>query len=246
MTAAEAGERHQRFAGRRVLVTGAAGGLGAQVCALFRAEGARVIGLDVVPGEDVTACDLADPSSITSVVATALAELGGLDVLCNVAGIQTFAKLEDLSPEMLHRHLAVNTVGPLLMTQAVVGALAESRGNVVSVASISALMGQPYNAAYCASKAGVLLGMRALAVELAGRGIRVNCVSPGGIDTPMITGAADSLPTDVDWTLIAKSQSVIPGFMPPADVAEAILFLASDAAASITAANLVVDRGVIW
>ncbi|MCW2755443.1 MAG: hypothetical protein JWQ32_2854 [Marmoricola sp.] len=245
-SAADVAPRHQRFTDSRVLVTGASGGLGGQVCALFRAEGARVIGLDVVPADGVVACDLADPASIADVVEAALAELGGLDVLCNVAGIQTFAKLEDLSADVLHRHLAVNTVGPILMTQAVAGSLAESRGNVVTVASISALMGQPYNAAYCASKAGVLLGMRALAVELAGRGIRVNCVSPGGIDTPMITSAAESLPTDVDWTLIAKSQSVIPGFMPPADVAEAILFLASDAAASITAANLVVDRGVIW
>lgn len=205
-----------------------------------------MVGLDVAPGDGVVACDLSDPASISSVVGRALIELGGVDVLCNVAGVQTFAKLEDLSPELLHRHLSVNTVGPILMAQALAPALAESRGNIVTVASISALMGQPYNAAYCASKAAVLLAMRALAVELAGRGIRVNCVSPGGIDTPMITGAAESLPEDVDWTLIAKSQSVIPGFMPPADVAESILFLASDAASSITGANLVVDRGVIW
>ena len=92
----------------------------------------------------------------------------------------------------------------------------------------------------------VLLAMRALAVELAGRGIRVNCVSPGSIDTAMAAGAARSMPADVDWNLIAKSQSVMPGFMPPADVDESILFLASDGAASVTGANLVVDRGVVW
>ncbi len=238
--------RQQRFTGRRVVVTGASGGVGRQLCELFRAEGARVIGVDVVPGEGVIQGDLADAASVTSVVEHVLGEFGGLDVLCNVAGIQTFARIEEVSPEMLRRHLDVNVVGPVLLTQGFVGALEESRGNVVTVASISALMGQPYNVAYCASKAGVLLAMRALAVELAGRGIRVNCVSPGGIDTPMIEGAAHSLPADVDWTLIAKSQSVIPGFMPPADVAESIMFLASDAASSITAANLVVDRGVIW
>lgn len=238
--------RAQRFTDRRVLVTGASGGVGREVCELFRAEGARVVGVDVVPGEGVIHGDLADPTSITAVVDQTLADLGGLDVLCNVAGVQTFARLENLTPEMLNLHLAVNVVGPVLLTQGFAAALAESRGNVVTVASISALMGQPYNAAYCASKAGVLLAMRALAVELAGRGIRVNCVSPGGIDTPMIEGAAHSLPADVDWTLIAKSQSVIPGFMPPVDVAESILFLASDAAASITGSNLVVDRGVVW
>ncbi|MFL6060636.1 MAG: SDR family NAD(P)-dependent oxidoreductase [Marmoricola sp.] len=238
--------RQQRFTGHRVVVTGAAGGVGSQVVALFGAEGARVVGVDVVPGDGIVQGDLADAASVTSVVEQALAELGGVDVLCNVAGIQTFARLEELTPDQLRRHLDVNVVGPVLLTQGLLPALTESRGNVVTVASISALMGQPYNTAYCASKAGVLLAMRALAVELAGRGIRVNCVSPGGIDTPMIEGAAHSLPADVDWTLIAKSQSVIPGFMPPADVAEAILFLASGAASSITGANLVVDRGVVW
>lgn len=238
--------RQQRFTARRVVVTGASGGVGRQVVALFEAEGARVVGVDVVPGEGILTGDLSDAASVTAVAEQAVAALGGADVLCNVAGIQTFARLEELTPEQLRRHLDVNVVGPVLLTQALLPALTEARGNVVTVASISALMGQPYNTAYCASKAGVLLAMRALAVELAGRGIRVNCVSPGGIDTPMIEGAAHSLPADVDWTLIAKSQSVIPGFMPPADVAEAILFLASDAASSITGANLVVDRGVVW
>ena len=238
--------RAQRFTDRRIVVTGACGGVGRRLSEMFRAEGARVVGVDVVPGEGTLVGDLADPASIAEVAAQALAELGGVDVLCNVAGIQTFAKLEDLTPELLTKHLAVNVNGPVLLTQALAAALAESGGNVVTVASISALMGQPYNTAYCASKAGVLLAMRALAVELAGRGIRVNCVSPGGIDTPMIEGAAHSLPADVDWNLIAKSQSVIPGFMRPGDVAEAIMFLASDAAASVTGSNLVVDRGVVW
>ena len=239
-------DRSQRFTGKRVLVTGAAGGVGAEVARLFRAEGARVFGFDITPADGVVAGDLADPASIRQMADAALAELGGLDVLCNVAGVLAMSKLEDITPEQLHRHLDVNVVGPVLLTQALAPALAESKGNVVTVASISALMGQPYNTMYCASKGAVLLAMRALAVELAGRGIRVNCVSPGGIDTPMAAGAAHSMPADVDWNLIAKSQSVMPGFMPPADVAESILFLASDGAASVTGANLVVDRGVVW
>ncbi|HEX4190507.1 MAG TPA: SDR family oxidoreductase [Marmoricola sp.] len=238
--------RQQRFTDRRVVVTGASGGVGREVCDLFRAEGARVVGVDVVPSDGVLQGDLADPASITAVVGQALGELGGLDVLCNVAGVQSFSRLEKVTPEMLHLHLNVNTVGPILLTQGFQDALVEAKGNVVTVASISALMGQPYNVAYCASKAGVLLAMRALAIEFADKGVRVNCVSPGGIDTPMIAGAASSLPEDVNWDLIAKSQSAIPGFMPPADIAEAILFLASDAAASITGSNVVVDRGVIW
>lgn len=113
----------------------------------------------------------------------------------------TRAKVEELSATLLRQHLDVNAV------QAFVPALAESRGSVVSAASISALMGQPYNAAYCASKAALLLGMRSLAVELAGRGIRVNCVSPGGIDTPMIEKAAHGLPADAEWTCSPRARA---------------------------------------
>lgn len=235
-----------RFAGRRVVVTGAAGGVGQVVAQQFRDGGARVVATDIAGADGVVACDLADDAARDAFVADALAELGGLDVLCNVAGIQQFAEIGKITAAGLRRHLDVNATAPLLLTQGFAEALIASKGNVVSVASISAVMGQPYNAQYCASKAALLLGMRALAVELGTRGVRVNCVSPGGIDTPMIHAAAAGLPAEVDWKLIAKSQSVIPGFMPPTDVAEALLFLASDAAASITGANLVVDRGVVW
>jgi meso-butanediol dehydrogenase/(S,S)-butanediol dehydrogenase/diacetyl reductase len=236
----------ERFAQRRVIVTGAAGGLGQAVAAMFAAEGARVVATDVAEADGIVRCDLADDAAREAFLTEAIAELGGLDVLCNVAGIQKFAALGAISATGLRRHFDINALAPILLAQGCAEALAESKGNVVSVASISALMGQPYNAEYCASKAALLLGMRALAVEFAGRGVRVNCVSPGGIDTPLVQAAAEALPADVDWNLIAKSQSVIPGFMPPGDVAEALLFLASDAAASITGANLVVDRGVIW
>lgn len=235
-----------RFLDRRVVVTGAAGGLGRVVADLFRAEGARVVATDVVAAEGVVGCDLTDDAARDAFVDHALAELGGLDVLCNVAGIQQFAELGKLTPAGLRKHFDVNALAPLLLAQSCAEALVASKGNVVSVASISAVMGQPYNAQYCASKAALLLGMRALAVELGTRGVRVNCVSPGGIETPMIQAAAAGLPAEVNWDLIAKSQSVIPGFMPPEDVAEALLYLASDVARSVTGANLVVDRGVVW
>ncbi len=238
--------RAQRFTGRRVVVTGAAGGVGQVVAGLFREEGATVIGTDVVAADGVCACDLSDDTARDAFVADALAELGGLDVLCNVAGIQMFAELGKLTADGLRKHFDVNALAPLMLAQGFADALVESKGNVVSVASISAVMGQPYNAQYCSSKAALLLGMRALAVEFGTKGVRVNCVSPGGIATPMIEAAAAGLPSDANWDLVARSTSVIPGFMPPADVAEALLYLASDAAASVTGANLVVDRGVVW
>ncbi len=238
--------RAQRFTDKRVVVTGAAGGLGRVVADLFRAEGAHVFATDVITEDGIVACDLADDAAREQFVAAALAELGGLDVLCNVAGVQQFAELGAITAAGLRKHFDVNALAPLMLAQSFADALVESGGNIVSVASISAVMGQPYNAQYCASKAALLLGMRALAVELGGKGVRVNCVSPGGIDTPLIHAAAKGLPEAVDWNLIAKSQSVMPGFMPPAEVAENLLYLASDAAASVTGANLVVDRGVVW
>src|SRR5690349_18876155 len=212
-------QRAQRFTDRRVVVTGASGGLGRTVAELFRAEGARVVATDVVAGDGIVDCDLADDAARDAFVGDALAELGGLDVLCNVAGIQQFAELGKLTAAGLRRHFDVNALAPILLAQAFADALIESKGNVVSVASISSVMGQPYNAQYCASKAALLLGMRSLEVELGTKGVRVNCVSPGGIDTPMIQAAAHGLPADTDWNLIAKSQSVMPGFMPPEEVA---------------------------
>lgn len=236
----------QRFVGKRVIITGAAGGVGSALAELFRAEGARVVGTDVASGDGVVAADLRDEAAIESFAAGAIEELGGLDVLCNVAGVQRFGRLGDISGAELRLHMDVNVVAPVLLTQAVAPALRESEGNVVTIASISASLAQPYNAMYCASKAAVLLAMRSLAIELAQQKVRVNCVSPGGIETPMPHESAKDLPQDIDWNLLMKSQSAFPGFMPPTDVCDAVLFLASDAAKSIVGSNVVVDRGVIF
>src|SRR5690606_32356097 len=121
-----------------------------------------------------------------------------------------------------------------MLAQGFSKSLIESKGNVVTVASVSSLMGQPYNAPYCSSKGGVALGMRSIAIDLAAHGVRVNCVSPGGIETNMTQDAAATMPADVNWDWINKSTSAMPGFSKPEEIAEAILFLASDAASSIT------------
>jgi len=235
-----------RFDGKRVVVTGAASGIGAETAALFARDGASVVGLDIVPGPDLVRCDVTDQHSVREAVALAVDRLGGVDVCLNVAGINTFSKIEDLSMDTWQRHLAVNLTGPMLITQATLPHLRSSRGNVVTVASISGLQGQPYNAAYCASKGGLLLLMKSLAVELAADGIRVNCVCPGGVDTPMPAGAVTGL-TGIDFGLFDRMTGVLDaGMMPPIDIAEAIAYLASDAAASVTGASLVVDRGTLW
>jgi meso-butanediol dehydrogenase / (S,S)-butanediol dehydrogenase / diacetyl reductase len=235
-----------RFSGKRVFVTGAASGIGAATVALFEAEGASVAGVDIVEGERVARCDVADPASVTSAMAAAVDRLGGLDVCCNVAGVNLFSKFDDLSLELWNRHLAVNLTGAMLVTQAAVPHLRESRGNVVTVASISGIQGQPWNAAYCASKGGLLLLMKSLAVELASDGVRVNCVCPGGVDTPLSAGAVAPLGPDVDFAMFTRMTGILPGFSQPAEIAESIAYLASDAAASITGSSLVIDRGTLW
>ena len=236
-----------RFDGKRVIITGAASGIGAETKGLFEREGATVVGMDIVTGDpEVIRCDVTDQDSVREAVSGAVERLGGLDICVNVAGVNIFAKLDELSLDTWNRHLAVNLTGPMLVTQSAVPHLRTSRGNVVSVASISGIQGQPYNAAYCASKGGLILLMKSLAVELAGDGIRVNCVCPGGVDTAMSANAVAGL-TDVDFGLFGRMMGVLsPEMMPPIHVAEAIAYLASDAAASVTGTSLVVDRGTLW
>lgn len=235
-----------RFSGKRIFVTGAAAGIGQATAQLFRDEGAHVVGVDIVESDGVSFCDVTDPESVTSAMDSAISELGGLDVLANVAGVNWFSKIDDITLELWNRHLAVNLTGPLLVTQAALPHLRESTGNIVTVGSISGLQGQPYNSSYCASKAGLIMFMKALAVELAADGIRVNLVCPGGVDTAMSTNALSNIKGDIDFSHFPKMMGVLPGMMAPIKIAEALAHLASDAASTTTGAMLVVDNGTLW
>ncbi|BBY64901.1 oxidoreductase [Mycolicibacterium helvum] len=230
--------------GKRVLVTGAAGGVGRATVALFEAEGASVVGVDLTPGEGIVACDVGDEASVHAAVTAATERLGGLDVVANVAGVDHFRKFEDLDTATWQRHLSVNLTGPMLISRAALPHLRTSKGNIVTIASIAGLRGQPYQAAYCASKAGVIMLMKSLALELAADGIRVNTICPGGVQTDMpTTAAAEHANSDLDWALLMETSGARYGFMPPSHIADAIAYLASDAAASVTGAVLSVDRG---
>ena len=233
-----------RFEGKRAVVTGAAGGVGVATVELLTGEGATVVGLDLTPGEAVLTCDVRDQASVQAAVGTAVEQLGGLDILVNVAGIDQFRRFEDLDLATWQRHLDVNLTGPMLMSQAALPHLRASKGNIVTIASIAGLRAQPYQAAYCSSKAGVILLMKSLALELAADGIRVNTICPGGVQTDLPTNAAaEHADSNLDWDLLMETAGARYGFMPPSDVADAIAYLASDAAASVTGAVLSVDRG---
>ena len=135
-------------------------------------------------------CDVSDGASVGAAVATAAERLGGLDVVVNVAGIDQFRRFEDLDVATWQRHLGVNLTGPMLISHAALPHLRASRGNIVTIASIAGLRAQPYQAAYCASKGGVIMLMKSLALELAADGIRVNTICPGGVQTDLPTKAA--------------------------------------------------------
>ena len=233
-----------RFEGKRALVTGAAGGIGKAVVDLLTEEGARVVGVDLREADGVQPCDVSDADSVAAAVAAAVEQLGGLDVAVNVAGIDQFRRFEDLDVAIWQRHLDVNLTGPMLISQAALPHLRESRGNIVTIASVAGLHAQPYQAAYCASKGGVIMLMKSLALELYADGVRVNTICPGGVETDLPMGAAaEHTDTVLDWALLSETAGARYGFMPPRDIADAVAYLASDAAASVTGAVLSVDRG---
>jgi len=234
-----------RFAGKRAVVTGAAAGIGRATVERLVSEGASVVGLDLNPGDDVLACDVSDQASVRTAVAAAAERLGGLDIVVNVAGIDQFRRFEDLDLATWQRHLGVNLTGPMLVSHAALPHLRESKGNIVTIASVAGLRAQPYQAAYCASKSGVIMLMKSLALELFADGIRVNTVCPGGVQTDLPTNAAaEHANSDLDWSLLMETAGARYGFMPPSDIADAVAYLASDAAASVTGAVLTVDRGI--
>jgi NAD(P)-dependent dehydrogenase (short-subunit alcohol dehydrogenase family) len=166
----------------RVLITGAAGGIGSAAAAELRARGARVLGLDLEAGDDVLACDVRDQASIDAAVGEAVRRLGGLDVLINNAGIGTPQSAGAAPDAGALAVIDVNLLGPWRVTAAALPALREARGRVVNVASGLAHLALPFGTAYCMSKRGLTAYSDALRLEY-GDEITVTTVYPGYIRT---------------------------------------------------------------
>ncbi len=242
-----------RLQERVIIVTGAAGGIGAAVVDRLTAEGAVIHAIDVAldaPNEDPTtkwasstACDIADPEQCHAAVNDAFDRHGRLDGLVNCAGVGVMRRTEDHEFDEWRRILAVNLDGTFSMCRAAIGTLLEHGGSIVNIASVAGLRGQPYNAAYCASKGGVISLTEALAIEYQRRGVRVNCIAPGGVATSFASKMGFS--GDLDWDHMAATVMRITDAIEPDEIAGGVAYLLSDDARSITGQTLVIDKGLL-
>jgi NAD(P)-dependent dehydrogenase (short-subunit alcohol dehydrogenase family) len=253
------------LAGRVAVVTGGASGIGRATAQLLASRGVKVSILDlnesaaaeaagqiVSAGGDAVAVvtDLRDPASVSNAVATTVDRHGHLDILVTCAGIQRYGTVTDTSPELWDEVLTVNLRGVFLASRAAMPHLRRSgRGAVVVVSSVQAQASQTGVVAYAASKGAINSFVRALAVDEAGHGVRVNTVSPGSVDTPMLRHsamlAANGVPADADRKLSDWGRSHPIGRVAAAsEIAEVIAFLASDRASFVTGEDVRVDGGL--
>jgi NAD(P)-dependent dehydrogenase (short-subunit alcohol dehydrogenase family) len=228
-----------RLAGKVALVSGAGSGIGAAVALRLADEGATVVRSDVkANGVDVM-CDVRDPSSCAQAVAYVVEHHGRLDVLANVAGIGVSRLIGEMTPEEWREVIDVNLTGTFLLSQRALPALLATRGSIVNMGSVAGLRATPYNAAYCASKGGVIMLTKSMAIELARAGVRVNAVCPGSVDTPFLRNFR--LPEGADMALLTRASSPMGRLIDPAEVAAAVAYLASDDAATVSGTTLVFD-----
>lgn len=244
-----------RFEGKTAIVTGAASGIGLAVARQLGREGARLVlgdwNLEALHDAAATVgaqaigqhTDVSDPVACADLVESAIRETGRLDILCNIAGVLDFAPLADLTPDRWLRSMNVNLGGAFYLSRCAMPHLVRSRGCIVNMSSAAGLVGVPFQAAYTASKHGLVGLTKSLALEFANDGVRVNAVCPTGVKTAMLS----ELPTpdNIDWQAVVRSAPWLnhSDLCEPEDVADMVTFLASDQARMITGAAFPVDGG---
>ncbi|HWK43198.1 MAG TPA: SDR family NAD(P)-dependent oxidoreductase [Stellaceae bacterium] len=245
------------LAGRRILITGAAKGIGLASVARFLSEGASLAALDrdeqalaVLRGRfggsplHIVGADVAEPASVASAVAECAAALGGLDGIVNAAGIDLVADVETMALGQWHRVLAVNLTGPMLVIQAAFPHLrAAGGGTIVNVSSGAGLSPLKHRTAYCASKAGLQMASKALAMEAAEFGIRVNTVCPGAVETELFRSGIDASPDPRAAYESVRARYALKRIAAPEEIAAAILWLTSAESSYVTGTAIAVDGG---
>ncbi len=247
--------------GRRAIVTGGASGIGRATAAVLAGAGAAVcvVDLDLAGAEAVAAAirerggraiamraDVTRDADCRAAVERALDAFGGLDTLVNCAGVIRRANAVDLAEADWDRVMDVNAKSVYLMAHHAVPHLAAVGGGaIVNIGSGWGLKGGPDALAYCASKGAVVNMTRAMAIDHGPQGIRVTCVAPGDTDTPMLRAEARQLGVDEAAFLAESAERPLARLGTPDDIAQAVLYLVSDAAAWVTGTTLVVDGGGI-
>ncbi len=240
---------------RVVLVTGAAGGIGGAVARRFLDGGWLVVATDVAPVASADerllpiVADLRDVTAARAAVERAAAWHDRLDAVVNAAGVWTEGRADDTTEAEWDLVLGVNLKGLYFITSAAIPHLERTSGCVVNLSSDAGLQGNAGAAVYCASKGGVSILTKALALELAPRGVRVNAICPGDVDSPMLHGQArlfggDAPQAYLDRLLGGYPQADRARFVRPEEVAELVWYLCQPAAAPITGANLSIDFGL--
>jgi NAD(P)-dependent dehydrogenase (short-subunit alcohol dehydrogenase family) len=230
-----------RLRGKHVVVTGAASGLGAAIAAACVGEGGHVTGIDLIEtaastGADHLVADVADETQVQN----ALSGLGRIDALVNSAGVARRAKLDETRMEDFDTVLRVNLRGTFLVSKHAMPLMRERGGSILHLASGVGLMGIRNRSAYSASKGAVVALTRNMALDYAADRIRVNCLCPGFVKTPLL----DALLKDRERTARLVAQHPLGRLGEPADIAGAAVFLLSDEAAWITGQAIAVDGGL--
>lgn len=247
----------QRFAGKTVIVTGGASGIGRATAAEFAAAGADVVVADVnADGGDMVArmiaaeygvktlalaFDAGDADACRAMIDSAAEQFGRIDVLCNIAGIMDWGPLDQFTDARWERMLRINLSSLFYLSQQVMPHLVKTKGNIVNMASAAGLVGIAYTTAYCASKAGVVAMTKSLAIEFAAAGVRVNAICPSGVKTPMHTQSAFPEGVNIDL-LMRNAPKMYGGELAEADdIASAVLYLASAEARYVSGVALAID-----
>ncbi|TCR62317.1 SDR family oxidoreductase [Bosea sp. BK604] len=242
--------------GRRILITGAAKGIGLATVERFITEGARVVALDrdevalaalrgrfAAGSLDTAEADVTEPEAVSAAVAAGAEALGGLDGLVNAAGIDLIASIETMTLADWNRIIAVNLTGPMLVTQAAYPHLRAAGGTIVNVSSGAGLSPLKHRTAYCASKAGLQMAGKALAMEAAEFGIRVNTICPGAVETELFRSSIDTAPDPQAAYETVRARYALQRIAAPEEIAAAILWLTSAESSYVTGTAIAVDGG---